>query len=61
MLVSRKWLIALFRAESMRDSFLHESKLESILDLPAHADSHFQNFRDAKRACLYAAKKIMCE
>lgn len=37
MTISRKWLLALFQAESMRDSFLHESRVESILGLPVYA------------------------
>lgn len=61
MSISKKWILNLFRAESMAHAFLHDSKIHAVHDMPVYAQAQFENFRDAKRACVYAARKIMCE
>lgn len=62
MTISRKWLLALFQTESMRDSFWSEY-LEYILMGLHHGEAQCaaENYEIAERACLYAARKIMCE
>lgn len=61
MSISRKWLLSLFRAESLADHLYHESKVYALKGLAVQAVAQFENFRDAKRACVFAARKIMCE
>ena len=61
MLVSRKWLIALFRAESMAESSF-ETCMEYVRNgCKVHAAGAYALYQEDIKACLYAAKKIMCE
>lgn len=61
MLISRKRLLNLFRAESLADASF-EACMEYVRNgYRLHAAAAYSLYQDDLKQCVVAAKKIMCE
>ena len=59
MTVDKKWLMKVLESDDQAHIFLHRSKDFAIQDKPVQAEAAFLNFRDCKKAVIFAAKKLI--